>query len=140
MNFFTSSDKIHACTFYKLRCPECDGQSEINLSYGTIGHKGQVTKSHEDKVFQQTESTISVSRKMCNSKSTCLALNCDQNISFNPPMAKGGGGGCHPPQQVFPISLRNGKSFLQTKFLPVGSSLGHLPMKKFFKSDLPSWL
>ena len=29
---------------------------------------------------------------------------------------------------------------LQTKFLPVGSSLGHLPMKKFFRSDLPSWL
>ena len=39
-----------------------------------------------------------------------------------------------PPQQVFPVFLRNGKSlFLQTKFLPVGSSLGHLPMKKFFK-------
>ena len=30
--------------------------------------------------------------------------------------------------------------FLQTKFLPVGSSLGHLSMKKFFPSYLPSWL
>ena len=27
--------------------------------------------------------------------------------------------------------------FLQTKFLPIGSSLEHLSMKKFFKSDLP---
>ena len=32
---------------------------------------------------------------------------------FNPPMAGGGGGGgWMPPQQVFPIFLRNGKSFL----------------------------
>ena len=41
-------------------------------------------------------------------------------------MAKGGGW-----MQVFPIFLENGKSSLQTKFLTVGSSLGHLPMKKF---------
>ena len=32
------------------------------------------------------------------------------------------------------------KLFLQTKFLVVGSSLGHLSMKKFFRSDLPSWV
>ena len=44
-----------------------------------------------------------------------------------------------PSQQVFPIFLGNGKSFsLQTKFLAIGSSLGHLSMKKFFKSDLSS--
>ena len=43
---------------------------------------------------------------------------------FNHPMAKGGGDAT--PQQ-------NGKSFLQTKFLPTGSSLGHLSMKKFFQ-------
>ena len=30
--------------------------------------------------------------------------------------------------------------FLQTKFLAVRSSLGHLSMRKFFRSDLPSWL
>ena len=57
--------------------------------------------------------------------------------SFNPPMAKGRGSGC---QHVSSIFVRNGKSFLQTKSLPVGSSLGHLSMKKFFRSDLPSWL
>ena len=50
---------------------------------------------------------------------------------LNTPMAKGGGGGgggsgCH--------------LFLQTKLLPVVSSLGHLFMKKFFKSDLLSGL
>ena len=33
-----------------------------------------------------------------------------------------------------------GRAFMQTKFLVVGSSLEHLSMKKFFKSDLPSWL
>ena len=58
----------------------------------------------------------------------------------NPPMAKGGGYHNPPPQQVFPIFSDMGRAFLQTKFLPVGSSLGHLPIKKFFKSDLPSWL
>ena len=52
-------------------------------------------------------------------------------------MAGGGGGGWMPPPKGFPIFLRNGKTFLQTKFLPVGSSLGHLSMKKFFRSDLP---
>ena len=35
------------------------------------------------------------------------------------------------PQQVFPVLLWNGKSFLQSKFLAVGSSLGHLSMKTF---------
>ena len=42
-------------------------------------------------------------------------------------------------QQVFQVFLGSGKSFLQTKFLAVGSSLGHLSMKKFFRSDLSSW-
>ena len=52
----------------------------------------------------------------------------------------GRGGGSHP-QQVFPVFLGNGKCFsLQTKFLAVGSSLGHLSMRKFFRSDLPPWL
>ena len=50
-------------------------------------------------------------------------------------MAKGGGGWT----QVFAVFLRNGKSFLQTKFLAVGSSLWDLSMKKIFRSDLPSW-
>ena len=44
----------------------------------------------------------------------------------------GGGWGCGcNPQQVYPIFLSNGKSFLQTKLFPVGSYLGHLSMKKF---------
>ena len=36
-----------------------------------------------------------------------------QYFAFNPPMAKGGGGGVDatPPKQVFPIFLRNGKIF-----------------------------
>ena len=48
---------------------------------------------------------------------------------FNPPMAKGG---WIPPNRFFLIFLRNGKSFRgKPKFLPVGSSLGHLSMKNF---------
>ena len=39
-------------------------------------------------------------------------------------MAKGGGGGV-------PIFSEKGRAFLQIEFLPVGSSLGHLSMKKF---------
>ena len=38
------------------------------------------------------------------------------SIAFNPPMAKGEGGGCHPPRKVFRIFLKNGKASLQTKF------------------------
>ena len=70
----------------------------------------------------------------------------DVGSNFNPSMDKGGGvgggwgWGWMPPQQIFPIFLGNGKAFLQTKFLVVGSSLGHLSMKKFFRSDLSSWL
>ena len=61
--------------------------------------------------------------------------------NINPPMAKGVEGvGCHPLQQVSAIFLRNGKSFLQIKFLAVGSSLEHLSMKKFVRSDLSYWL
>ena len=74
-------------------------------------------------------------------------------------MANGGGGAgvCHPSQQLshtdgqwgegggwmppLPTAFSEmGRAFLQTKFLPVGSSLGHLSMKKLFRSDLPSWL
>ena len=53
-------------------------------------------------------------------------------------MAKGGGGwaGCNS-QQVFPIFLGDEKRFYETKFLAVGLSLGHLSMKKLFRSDLP---
>ena len=40
--------------------------------------------------------------------------------------------GGSPPNRFFLIFLRNGKSFLgKPKFLPVGSSLGHLSMKNF---------
>ena len=44
-----------------------------------------------------------------------------------------------PPNWFFKILLEMIKAFLQSKFLAVGSSLGHLSMKKFFRSDLPSW-
>ena len=52
----------------------------------------------------------------------------------------GQGGGCHHPNRFFQFFSEMGRAFPQTKFLPVGSSLGHLSMKKFFRSDLPSWL
>ena len=62
----------------------------------------------------------------------------------NPPIAK-----AVDPQQVFLNNLLNrffqffsdmGKLFLKTKFFHVGSSLGHLSMEKFFRSDPPSSL
>ena len=37
------------------------------------------------------------------------------------------------PQQIFPTFLWNRKAFLQNKFLPIGSSLGHLSMKDNFQ-------
>ena len=56
----------------------------------------------------------------------------------------GGGGGGEgldaTPNRFFQFFSRMGGGFLQTKFLAVGSSLGYLSMKKFFRSDLPSWL
>ena len=55
-------------------------------------------------------------------------------FGINPPMARGGG--CHG---FFKFFSGTGRAFLQSKFLAVGSSLGHLSMKKFFRSDLPSW-
>ena len=61
---------------------------------------------------------------------------------YNPPMAKGGGGGggCHPLTGFSSFSREWEELFWQTKFLAVvGSSLGHVSMKKFFRSDLPSW-
>ena len=57
---------------------------------------------------------------------------------INPPMAKGGVW-IPPPTGFFNFSQKWEELFLQTKFLPVGSSLGHLLMKKFFRSYLPSW-
>ena len=52
---------------------------------------------------------------------------------------RGGGGAL--PQQVFPKFLNNLKELLlQTKFLAVALSLVHLSIKKFFRSNLPSWL
>ena len=53
----------------------------------------------------------------------------------------GGGGGMDATNYKFSnFSQKWEEPFLKTKFLPVGSSLGHLPMKKIFKSDLPSGL
>ena len=46
----------------------------------------------------------------------------------------GGGGVDFTPSRFFQFFSEMGRAFLQTKFLPVGSSLGHLSMKKF--SDL----
>ena len=43
---------------------------------------------------------------------------------------EGGGGGCHP-QQFFRFSQKWEELFMQTEFFSVGSSLGHLSMKKF---------
>ena len=58
---------------------------------------------------------------------------------INPPMAKGGGGvDATLPTGFSNFSQKFEELFLQTKLFPIGSSLGHLPMKKFFKSDLPS--
>ena len=44
-------------------------------------------------------------------------------------MAKGGG--CHPQTGFSNFSQKWEELFRQTKFLPVGSSLGHLSMKIF---------
>ena len=62
--------------------------------------------------------------------------------NFNIPMTGGGeGSGCQPQQVFFKVSQEWEKLFLQTKLLlPVGLSLGHLSMKKNFRSDLPSWI
>ena len=46
----------------------------------------------------------------------------------------GGGGGYHPSTGIFKLFLGMERAFLQTTFLAVGSSLGHLSMKK--NSDL----
>ena len=41
-----------------------------------------------------------------------------------------------PHNRFFEFFSGMGRTFLQTKSLAVGSSLGHLSMKKIFKSDL----
>ena len=46
-----------------------------------------------------------------------------------------GGGGMPPPTGFSNFSQKWEELFLQTKFLPVGSSLGHLPMKKNFQIE-----
>ena len=46
-------------------------------------------------------------------------------------MAKGEGGIDATPNRLFHIFSELGTAFLQTKFLPVGSSFGHLSMIKF---------
>ena len=38
-----------------------------------------------------------------------------------------------PPNRFFQFFSGMGRAFLQTKFLAVGSSLGHLSMKKIFE-------
>ena len=60
------------------------------------------------------------------------------NKEINPPMAKRGG--VDAPNRFFQFFSEMGRAFLKTKFSAVGSSLGHLSMKKVFTSDLPSWL
>ena len=58
-------------------------------------------------------------------------------------MAKGGGGGgvdSTSPTGFFNVSPEWEELLLQTKFLAVGSFLGQLSMKQFFRSDLPYWL
>ena len=51
----------------------------------------------------------------------------------------GGGGGLRvdtKANRLFQFLLGIGRVFFQTKFSAVGSSLGHLSMKKFFRSKL----
>ena len=59
-----------------------------------------------------------------------------EEINFwplNPPMAKGGGGWMPlPPTGFSNFSQKWEELSLQTKLLPLGSSLGHLSMKKFY--------
>ena len=38
-----------------------------------------------------------------------------------------------PPNRFFQFFSEMGRAFLETKFLPVGSSLGHLSVKKIFQ-------
>ena len=67
---------------------------------------------------------------------SCLAFEIKPKmLTLRWPRRGGGGeGGCLPPNKFFQFFSEMG---MQTKFLPVGSSLGHLSMKKFFRSDLP---
>ena len=48
-------------------------------------------------------------------------------------------GGVHPPPQIN-FSSQWGEVLFQTNFVFVGTSLGHLSMKKNFRSDLPCLL
>ena len=63
-------------------------------------------------------------------------------MCVNHPMAKGGGGGggMPPPAGSSSFSQESEELSFQTKFLAVVLSFGHLSIKKFFRSDLPSWL
>ena len=52
-------------------------------------------------------------------------------------MAKGGGWGWMPPlNRFFQFFSEMGRAFLQSKFLPLGSSLGHLSMNTFFRFQI----
>ena len=56
-------------------------------------------------------------------------------------MGRGGKGRLDAtPNRFFQFFSGMGIVFMQNKFLALGSSLGHLSMKKFLRSDLPSWL
>ena len=57
----------------------------------------------------------------------------------------GEGGGGRGVIATFTTGISNGswdweEVFLQTKFVALGSSLGHLAMKKNFRLELPYWL
>ena len=53
----------------------------------------------------------------------------------------GGGGGVDATPEGFfsRFSREQGELLFQTKFLPVGTSLGYLSMKKIFRLELLSW-
>ena len=53
-----------------------------------------------------------------------------------------GGVGCvdAAPNRFFQFFSAMGRAFISNKILAVVSSLGHLSIKKFFRSDQPSWL
>ena len=71
------------------------------------------------------------------SRSTIKRVKHYASNSFNPPMARGEVDAI-PPTGFSRFSREWEDLSLQTKFLAVGSALGYLSMKNFFKSDLLS--
>ena len=99
------------------------------------------TKLHQGDSKECTTTCQSISKSVSKFLTLNFKIIAVSEPCINPPMAKGDGGGVDAtPSRFFQFFSEMGRAFLQTKFLPVGSFLGHLPMKKFFKSDLPSWL